>query len=197
MKKIFVTNGSGTNGKDSFARAISKYIPTYKYSSIKLVKDMLEVAGIEEEPKTEEKRLLCSDLKDRLTKYDDIPFKDISSLVVDFKNDLIDTDILLIDIREPEEIARAVKEFEAETILVRNPNVKKINSNHADRDVENYEYDYIIENNGTLKQLNEVAKRFVNYIKSDDNQTFPSDVYCIFSPSGKKTMVFECNKMLR
>lgn len=161
MKKIFITNGSATNGKDTFAKMMGDYISTYKYSSIDLVKDMLEFAGIPKEPKTEEKRLLYSDTKDRLTKYDDIPFKDITSIVADFKNNKIESEVLLIDIREPEEIARAVKTFGAETILVRNPNAIKIESNHADRDVENYEYDYIIENDGTLEQLERVAKLFI------------------------------------
>lgn len=161
MKKIFITNGSATNGKDTFAKMMGDYISTYKYSSIDLVKDMLEFAGIPKEPKTEEKRLLYSDTKDRLTKYDDILFKDITSIVADFKNNKIESEVLLIDIREPEEIARAVKTFGAETILVRNPNAIKIESNHADRDVENYEYDYIIENDGTLEQLERVAKLFI------------------------------------
>lgn len=161
MKKIYVTNGSAQNGKDSFAEFLGKYISVFKYSSIDLVKDMLEFAGVPKEPKTEEYRLLCSDLKDRLTKYDDIPFKDITSVVTDFKNNKIESEVLLIDIREPEEIARAVKTFGAETILVRNPNAIKIESNHADRDVENYEYDYIIENDGTLEQLKRVAKLFI------------------------------------
>ena len=161
MKKIFITNGSATNGKDTFAKMMGDYISTYKYSSIDLVKDMLEFAGIPKEPKTEEKRLLYSDTKDRLTKYDDIPFKDITSIVADFKNNKIESEVLLIDIREPEEIARAVKTFGAETILVRNPNAIKIESNHADRDVENYEYDYIIENDGTPEQLERVAKLFI------------------------------------
>ena len=64
--------------------------------------------------------------KDMLTKYDDIPFKDITSVVTDFKNNMIETEVLLIDIREPNEIARAVEAFGAETILIRNPNVEKI-----------------------------------------------------------------------
>lgn len=183
MKKIFITNGSATNGKDSFAKAIAKYIPTYKYSSIDLVKDMLEFAGISKEPKTEEKRLLYSDIKDRLTKYDNIPFKDISSVVSDFKKNLIDTDVLLIDIREPEEIARAVEAFGAETILIRNPNAQKIESNHADRDVENYEYDYIIENDGTLEQLEKVAKFFVR------------DIICWTNiPREENPVIFTCSK---
>lgn len=160
MKKIYITNGSGGNGKDTFAEFLRKYISVFKYSSIDLVKEMYESIGIDRNSKDEKKRKLYSDTKDMLTKYDDIPFKDIKSIVADFKNNQIDTEILLIDIREPEEIARAVKEFEAETILIDNPNVRKIKSNHADANVMNYEYDYIIENNGTLEQLDKVAKLF-------------------------------------
>ena len=161
MKKIYITNGSAENGKDSFADFVGKYISTYKYSSIDLVKEMFEVVGVSKKEKTEKKRRLWSDGKDLLTEYDDIPFKDVTSIVTDFKNNKIEAEVLLIDIREPEEIARAVETFGAETILVRNPNAIKIESNHADRDVENYEYDYIIENDGTLEQLERVAKLFV------------------------------------
>lgn len=161
MKKVFITNGSAENGKDSFAEFVGKYISTYKYSSIDLVKEMFEVAGVTKDDKTEKKRILWSDGKDLLTWYDDIPFKDITSIVTDFKNNKIETEVLLIDIREPEEIARAVETFGAETILVRKPDAKKIESNHADRDVENYKYDYIIENDGTPEQLERVAKLFI------------------------------------
>ena len=183
MKKIYITNGSAANGKDTFAKNISQFITVCKYSSIDLVKDMLEYINIPREPKTEKKRLLYSDMKDRLTKYDDIPFKDISSIVKDFKNNLIETEVLLIDIREPEEIARAVETFGAETILVRKPDAKKIESNHADRDVENYEYDYIIENDGTLEQLEKVAEYFVR------------EVICwTHIPEEKKPIVLTCSK---
>ena len=161
MKKVFITNGSAENGKDSFAEFVGKYISTYKYSSIDLVKEMFEVVGVSKKEKTEKKRRLWSDGKDLLTEYDDIPFKDVTSIVTDFKNNKIEAEVLLIDIREPEEIARAVETFGAETILIRNPNAIKIESNHADRDVENYKYDYIIENDGTLEQLERVAKLFV------------------------------------
>lgn len=161
MKKVFITNGSAENGKDSFAEFVGKYISTYKYSSIDLVKEMFEVVGVSKKEKTEKKRRLWSDGKDLLTEYDDIPFKDVTSIVTDFKNNKIEAEVLLIDIREPEEIARAVETFGAETILIRNPNAIKIESNHADRDVENYKYDYIIENDGTLEQLEMAAKLFV------------------------------------
>lgn len=161
MKKVFITNGSAENGKDSFADFVGKYISTYKYSSIDLVKEMFEVVGVSKKEKTEKKRRLWSDGKDLLTEYDDIPFKDVTSIVTDFKNNKIEAEVLLVDIREPEEIARAVETFGAETILIRNPNVRKIESNHADQNVENYNYDYIIENDGTLEQLERVAKLFI------------------------------------
>ena len=164
MKKIFITNGSGGNGKDTFAEFLSKYISVFKYSSIDLVKEMYESIGIDRNSKDEKKRKLYSDTKDMLTKYDDIPFKDIRSIVNDFKNNNIEAEVLLIDIREPEEIARAVETFGAETILIDNPNVKKIESNHADANVFNYEYDYIIQNDGTLEQLDLMSKLFVREI---------------------------------
>ena len=164
MKKVYITNGSGGNGKDTFAEFLRKYISVFKYSSIDLVKEMYEGIGIDRNSKDEKKRKLYSDTKDMLTKYDDIPFKDIASVVTDFKNNKIEDEVLLIDIREPEEIGRAVETFGAEAILIRNPNVEKIESNHADANVENYNYDYIIENDGTLEQLDMMAKFFVREI---------------------------------
>ena len=164
MKKIFITNGSAGNGKDTFAELLNKYVSVYKYSSIDLVKEMFEFIGISRNDKTEKKRKLLSDAKDMLTQYDDIPFKDITSIVNDFKNNNIEAEVLLIDIREPEEIARAVKTFGAEAILIDNPNVRKIESNHADANVENYDYDYIIENDGTLEQLDKMAYLFAEQV---------------------------------
>ena len=164
MKKVFITNGSGGNGKDTFAEFLGKYISVFKYSSIDLVKEMYETIGIDRNSKDEKKRKLYSDTKDMLTKYDDIPFKDITSIVTDFNNNKIETEVLLIDIREPEEIARAVETFGSETILIDNPNVRKIESNHADANVNDYNYDYIIENDGTLEQLDMMAKFFVREI---------------------------------
>ena len=169
VKKVYVTNGSAGNGKDTFAEFLSKHISVFKYSSIDLVKEMFEVVGISKENKTEKKRKLWSDAKDMLTQYDDIPFKDVASIVADFKSNKIETEILLIDIREPEEIARAVETFGAETILIDNPNVRKIDSNHADANVKNYKYDYIVENDGTLEQLNKAASVFCHEIINGTN----------------------------
>ncbi len=165
MKKIFVQNSVGGSGKDTWASLLNKYIPTYKYSIVDLPKEAAKVLGWDG-GKTEKDRKFLSDVMDLSTDYNDAPFKDVLSLVTDFKNskDFDEYDVLIIDMRDPKDIARAVDVFGAETILIRNPNVGKIESNHADRDVENYKYDYIIENDGTLEQLENVAEFFVREI---------------------------------
>ena len=144
MKKIFVQNSVGGSGKDTWASLLNKHISTYKYSIVDLPKEAAKVLGWDG-GKTEKDRKFLSDVMDLSTEYNDAPFKDVLSIVM----------------RDPKDIARAVETFGAETILIRNPNVRKIESNHADRYVENYEYDYIIENDGTLEQLEKVAKLFV------------------------------------
>lgn len=165
MKKIFVQNSVGGSGKDTWASLLNKYIPTLKYSIVDLPKEAAKVLGWDG-GKTEKDRRFLSDIMDLSTDYNDAPFKDVLSLVTDFKNnkDYVEYEVLIIDMRDPKDIARAVETFGAETILIRNPNVEKIESNHADRDVENYEYNYIIENNGTLEQLEKVAEYFVREI---------------------------------
>lgn len=159
MKKIYILNGVGTSGKGVFVDFVNKYIPTYKYSIVDLPKEAAKILGWDG-GKTEKDRRFLSDILDLSTKYNDSPFIDVEHIVRDFHDNLIEDEVLIIDIRDPIDIARAVKIFGAETILIRNPNVKKIESNHADRDVENYKYDYIIENDGTLDQLDKVAEIF-------------------------------------
>lgn len=163
MKKVYILNGVGTSGKGAFAEFIGKYIPTYKYSIVDLPKEAAKLLGWYG-GKTEKDRRFLSDILDLSSEYGDAPFRDVLSIVTDFKNNLIEDEVLIIDMRDPKDIARAVETFGAETILIRNPNVKKIKSNHADRDVENYNYDYIIENDGTLEHLERTAKFFVREI---------------------------------
>ena len=158
-KNILVLNGVGTSGKGVFADYINKYISTCKYSIVDLTKEAAKIFGWEGS-KSEKDRKFLSDLMDLATAYNDSPYKDVCNMISDFKEDRIDTDIMIIDMRDPKDIARAVEDFNAKTLLIRNPNVPEIKSNHADANVENYEYDYIIENDGTLDQLEKVAKMF-------------------------------------
>ena len=163
MKKVFILNGVGTVGKGRFVEFVSKYIPTYKYSIADLSKEAATILGWDG-GKTEKDRRFLSDIIDLATEYNDSPFQDVASIVADFKSNKIETDVLFVDMRNPKDIARAVETFDAKTVLLRNPRVKPIETNHADRNVENYKYDYIIENDGTLEQLKEKAKIFVDSV---------------------------------
>ena len=78
-------------------------------------------------------------------------------------------EIMFIHTREPDEIERFVKEFGCITLLIRNPNINVITSNHADAEVENYNYDYIIDNNGTLDDLDNKAKEFIKEMLNGTN----------------------------
>lgn len=195
MKKIYITSGVGRSGKDTFCEFVGKYIPTHKYSIVDLPKEAAKILGWDG-GKTEKDRKFLSDIMDLSTEYNDSPFRDVLCVVYDFINNLIEAEVLFIDMRDPKDIARAVETFGAETILIRNPNVEKIESNHADANVENYEYDYIIKNNGSLEQLDWVAKEFVDNIINGMG-IMPMPAHYIYDSNTKKgCMVIECNKMI-
>lgn len=157
-KHIFIVNGMARAGKDTFANFFMEMVPTMKVSSVDKVKLIARQCGWDG-GKTEKDRKFLSDLKCLLTEYNDLPFSDIMLWVMRFRSsDLID--VLLIDIREPEEIERAKKAFGAKTILIKNDRVPQLTSNMADAGVYNYDYDIIIENNGTLEEFREKVKQF-------------------------------------
>lgn len=168
-KRIFITNGTGGCGKDTFARFLDEFCPgVFKYSSINRVKHIAYECGWHG-TKSEKDRKFLSDLKLLLTDYSDLPFEDVMKRVEEFKRD-DQYGIMLIDIREPDEIERAKKAFDAETVLIASDRVPVIESNMADANVYNYEYDYIIENNGTLDEFRETTRIFANHILEEENK---------------------------
>lgn len=112
------------------------------------------------EKKSEKDRKFLSDLKVLTSKYCDMPFKSIENKVNDFLKDK-EGRLLFLHIREPEEIARAVKAFNAKSILIIRNSIKYITSNMADENVFNYSYDFVFENNGTIEELRKKAKKFI------------------------------------
>lgn len=158
-KKIFITNGSGASGKDTVATIIGKYFPIMKYSSIDGVKELAKNMGWTGS-KTERDRKFLSDLKKILIDYNDFPCKDVSDTIEDFLQDFCPKQICIIDIREPEEIDKIknkYKDCDIVTILVKSNRVNPIISNESDKYVNEYNYDYIIENNGTLEDLEDAV----------------------------------------
>lgn len=159
QKQIFITNGMGGCGKDTFAQFLGEIVPTFKYSSIDRVKKIAEMCGWYG-GKTERDRKFLSDLKTLTTEYNDMPFDMIRIKVDKFRDKDDPNVVMLIDIREPKEIERAKKAFGAKTILIMNENVKFIDSNPADANVYMYKYDFVIDNSSTLEAFKEKVQEF-------------------------------------
>lgn len=161
-KSIWIINGTGGSGKDTFVEFVSRYVKVKNFSSIDIVKEIARHCGWDG-GKREADRKFLSDLKFLLTDYNDLPFKSTVKAVEDFKKS--DAQIMFIHIREPENIARAVKELGALTLLIKRDGLDNIASNVSDANVDNYNYDTIIENT-TLDNLNLQAKAFADKAKT-------------------------------
>ena len=166
---IFITNGTGGCGKDTFADFMSERVRIMKVSSIDKVKEIARDCGWHG-GKTERDRKFLSDLKLLTTEYSDLAFNDISKSVHRFRKSMT-RDVLLIDIREPAEIERAKKTFGAKTILIVREGLDPISSNMADANVNNYDYDYVVYNDGTLEDFKQTVYDFVdNYILEKESK---------------------------
>ena len=175
--KIICINGYPRSGKDTFVSFCYEYGSIIQsYSTVDFVKKVAKICGWDGVKDLKGRKFL-SDLKDILTEYDDIPVKKIKEKILDLikpiENLGYNTDriIFFIHTREPEELQRFKDEFGAKTLLIRRTSVEDAEqSNHADKEVLNFNYDYVIDNNGTLEDLQKKADSFIiNILKENWN----------------------------
>ena len=172
---IIVVNGAPRAGKDTYCEMVQKImeerVGPYScriISTVDFVKEVAKFCGWNGQ-KTPKDRKFLSDLKDILTQWDDIPYKDIigsyegcKEIWKQFGYDEEEC-LYFIMCREPKEIQKFVDRIGARTLIVRRFNVEELpQSNHADADIFNYKYDSYIYNNGTLEELEEFANRFTD-----------------------------------
>lgn len=168
--KCYVINGVGGCGKDTFVKLCKQHIRPglcLNISTIDIVKDLATACGWDG-TKTPDNRAYLSELKQILTDYDDLPHKSILQKIKNFEEHLRNCGLsarcaaVFIHCREPQEIAKLVRDLNASTILIRREAAESIEqSNSSDAGVFDYEYDYIIPNNGTIKDLDCWALNFV------------------------------------
>lgn len=164
QKKIFIINGSGGVGKDTFVSMVSSFIKTENYSSVDCIKKAAQLIGYDGQSKKEKDRKFLSDLKILSSSYYDHPYKMIVNKINQFMSEDNEDKFLFIHVREPEEIKRLKNDFpNINTLLVINNNVKPIYTNMADRNVEHFRYDYTINNSYSLLDLHKNAKQFAWY----------------------------------
>lgn len=167
-KQIFVINGSGGVGKDTFVELVSvelndklkRFHTVVNFSSVDKVKEIAREIGWDGK-KSEKDRKFLSNLKSLTSDYCDMPFQSMKNKIKEFVGSN-EGQVLFLHIREPEEIKRVADEFGAKSILIVRDSVTHIISNVSDKNVFDYDYDFVIENNGTIEDLQEKVKQFIN-----------------------------------
>lgn len=162
-KMIFIVNGKPRAGKDTFAQILNEYMDVYKYSSVTKVKEIAKQCGWTG-AKEERDRKFLHELKMLTSAYSDMSYNDVIKEIDKFNKGELNADIFVVDVREPEEIDRLVKATKAFTIFIENNRVPSITSNAADANVENYKYDFVIQNNGTLEDFEGNIKLFMEVL---------------------------------
>jgi hypothetical protein len=157
-KYWFILNGKPRSGKGTFVEYMNKYVPVKSVSTVDVIKKVCKELGWNGE-KDDNGRAALSDFKDLSTKYFDHPFEYVRNELDKFKNS--DDVIFTVDVREPKDIHRLVDECGFKSVFISNKNITHIPNNHADMEVENYDYDYVIHNDGTLEDFDLEVKDFL------------------------------------
>lgn len=155
-----VINGIARSGKNTFVSFVDDYIKykmsafveVYDISSVDKVKSAAYILGWDHE-KDDKGRKFLSDLKNMSTELYDGPMRHMKEYVAY-------DGIKFFHIREPEEIARFVKENPGSiTLCINRPGIK-VPNNMADKRVCEYTYDHYISNDDDLKALRVEAYKF-------------------------------------
>jgi len=166
----FIINGSAGVGKDTFVEIFSDCLVNYKNIIVNNISTVSYIKGIARDSfgwndvKDEKGRRLLSDLLDADIKYQNGPFKRVTSYIDKFKMMNIPTYKIInfIHCREPLEIDKYKNALEnSKTILIRR-SLNKSYLNHADQNVEKYIYDFMINNNGTIKDYKKLIYSFID-----------------------------------
>ena len=104
--KVYIINGFGGSGKDTFENMVKQSSKTegYKTSMVEIVKHYAEQMGWEGSKEDKDRKFL-SDLKDALEEWADIPFAYVISRVQLFE-ELNNCGYCFVDAREPKDINR-------------------------------------------------------------------------------------------
>lgn len=166
MAKIITINGYPNSGKDTFVEFCREiYSPTFNLLTSTLAVEALETLGWNRQTKTPEIRAALSNLMLISESLFDGPFKYIRAEIC--KIQLIHSNpVIFIHSREPRNIKRYVEGFDAQTLLIKSHRPEDM-SNTSDREVYNYEYDFVIENMHGLREFREKAIDFIESLTKE------------------------------
>lgn len=164
MPKVIAVNGKGGSGKDTFLDYVIEELNSigftaYKYSSVDVVKEAAKLLGWDE-VKDNKGRQFLSDLKDLSSKNYDGPLNYMMRLV---KSEVA-PNYMFFHIREPQEIRKFLDLIpDSEAVFIHRDGIEEFD-NHADKNVADYAYNYLVDNNSSLDVLKYKAAAYVNYL---------------------------------
>lgn len=171
-RKAYIINGAGGSGKDTFVNIVKtvlqieekyKHINVLNVSSVDKVKQAAHLLGWDGEKDSKGRAFLH-----KLKTLSEAEYEGVKKYVLNKVEVAPDDSIIFIHIREPEEIQKTIEVLSSvvnvstSTILVRSS--RGINdTNGADDVVENFNYDFSINNSGTIGELEEIVKAFITH----------------------------------
>lgn len=161
---IVIVNGLPRAGKDTFVELCEEFCECANVSTIEPAKEALRLLGWNGE-KTPEIRKFLSDVKDMSEQCFHTSEKYLDEVLPSLE-DIVD--IVFIHCREPQQIDTLRAKYNAITLYINAEDRLKLNkndlTNHADRNVANYDYDLTIYNNEDIEALRTQAKTFINQL---------------------------------
>lgn len=176
---VVIINGNPRAGKDSFVDrcrrcvAMNEYAKCVNISSVDIHKSLLKEIGWDGETKSNDVRNLLCEMKKFSIYHGDIPTKYMLNTIFRYLNNNSDDDYLIFcHIREVEEIKKLVRALNGlkcinisySTLFIK----RNINTNACCKSDEvnynDYKYDFVINNDGTLDDLHKKAEYFINYL---------------------------------
>ena len=160
---IFIVNGAPGSGKTTFEEYVKKFAhcPVILLSTISYVKKVASMVGWEGY-KTDQDRRFLSDLKHALGRWRDLPVEEVKREIRAAYAYFEEEPLIFVDCREPDEIRRLCGELNAMSLIIRRDSAESVpTSNLSDASVLLYQYDIQINNNGTLEELEDIAREFL------------------------------------
>ena len=169
MIRYICINGAPRSGKDSFVKLCREHTQfCINLSTVDCIKEVATKLGWDG-TKTLKNRKFLSDLKDLLDSWNDYSYNKVIEEIKSYQIGISKDDnliIFFIHAREPKDIQKFKDALGAITLFISNKKAEEAEvSNHADANVKNFNYDYTIENNSTLEDLDKEAIKFINKIK--------------------------------
>lgn len=160
MNKIVIINGQAQSGKDTFVRFYKKHSKkrVFNLSTITEVKEIAKLMGWNGQ-KDDKSRKFLSDLKKLWVEYNDGIFEELKEFCWNYKSE---ENVIFIHCREPKEISKFRKEFllQCTTLLIERKGLV-CPDNASDKEVNQYHYEMIVENNGTEEEFEQQIIKLV------------------------------------